>query len=252
MPRIRKYTDEQLIDAIKNSKSWSSVITILGLKAGGGTYVHLQSLATKLNIPTDHFTGRGWNKGGLPFNTNERPLEDYFNGRPIGSSHLKRRLFKEGLKEKRCELCFITAWNGKDAPLELDHINGIRSDNSLSNLRILCPNCHAQTDTYCGKNIQGAVLERGYRADSKSAGRKSVRVRISSALPCLGCGSPTSSPKQRCKNCRVYPTAIDWPSDQQLIYLVQSGNYTQVSLKLGVSSVSVKKRYMKALERTDK
>lgn len=61
-------------------------------------------------------------------------------------------------------------WNGKEAPLELDHINGVRLDNSLKNLRILCPNCHAQTDTYCGKNKQGAVLELEYGTDSKSVG----------------------------------------------------------------------------------
>ncbi len=43
--------------------------------------------------------------------------------------------------------------NGRPIPLELDHINGRRDDNRLDNLRILCPNCHAQTETYRGKNI---------------------------------------------------------------------------------------------------
>jgi heterodisulfide reductase subunit B len=58
----------------------------------------------------------------------------------------------EGLKEHKCECCGIIEWNGKPAPIELDHINGNRRDNSLDNLRVLCPNCHAQTDTYRGKN----------------------------------------------------------------------------------------------------
>ena len=49
--------------------------------------------------------------------------------------------------------CHLASWNGRPIPLELDHVNGRRTDNRLDNLRILCPNCHAQTDTYRGRNI---------------------------------------------------------------------------------------------------
>lgn len=45
-------------------------------------------------------------------------------------------------------------WNGELIPLELEHINGINNDNRLENLTLLCPNCHAQTPTYRGKNIK--------------------------------------------------------------------------------------------------
>lgn len=51
------------------------------------------------------------------------------------------------------ERCGISEWNGVPAPLQLDHVNGDRRDNRLENLRILCPNCHAQTDTWCGRNM---------------------------------------------------------------------------------------------------
>jgi 5-methylcytosine-specific restriction endonuclease McrA len=50
-------------------------------------------------------------------------------------------------------MCDRERWNGLPIPLELDHVNGMRSDNRLSNLRILCPNCHAQTPNYRGRNI---------------------------------------------------------------------------------------------------
>jgi HNH endonuclease len=65
------------------------------------------------------------------------------------SGRLRRRLIRSGVKEARCEMCGLTEWLGRPAQLELDHIDGDRSNNSLANLRMLCPNCHAQTETWC-------------------------------------------------------------------------------------------------------
>lgn len=65
---------------------------------------------------------------------------------------LHKRLLKEGIKEHKCEMCGNTLWNGKEIPLQLDHIDGNPHNHLLNNLRMLCPNCHAQTETYCGKN----------------------------------------------------------------------------------------------------
>jgi len=60
---------------------------------------------------------------------------------------------KEGLKENKCEginniKCGISEWAGMELKCELDHINSDSTDHRLRNLRILCPNCHAQTETY--------------------------------------------------------------------------------------------------------
>lgn len=65
---------------------------------------------------------------------------------------LHKRLLKEGIKEHKCEICGNTMWNGEKIPLQLDHIDGNPHNHLLNNLRMLCPNCHAQTETYCGKN----------------------------------------------------------------------------------------------------
>ena len=65
---------------------------------------------------------------------------------------LKKRLLEDGIKQHVCEHCGLTHWQGMVIPLELHHINGDNRDNRLENLQILCPNCHALTDSYRGKN----------------------------------------------------------------------------------------------------
>ena len=67
---------------------------------------------------------------------------------------MKRIILRENLIEYKCSCCGNQGiWNGKELSLQLHHINGKRTDNELSNLTFLCPNCHSQTDNYCGKNV---------------------------------------------------------------------------------------------------
>ena len=73
-----------------------------------------------------------------------------------------RRLLRLGW-DYHCAECGINEWRGRPLRLHLDHINGISNDNRFENLRLVCPNCHSQTDTYCGRNRkkrQGPVAER--------------------------------------------------------------------------------------------
>ena len=145
------YSEEDLRKAVKTSTSIRQVLEKLDIVPAGGNYQTTNRRIQKLNIDTSHFTGQAWNRGKIigP----KRPIEEYLKENSVVQSfRLKNRLLLEGLKEHKCECCGITEWNGKPAPLELDHINGNHHDNRLENLRILCPNCHAQTDTYRGKN----------------------------------------------------------------------------------------------------
>jgi 5-methylcytosine-specific restriction endonuclease McrA len=65
--------------------------------------------------------------------------------------HLKARLLRDRLKEPLCEECGLFEWRGRPLSLELHHVNGDGRDNRLSNLLLLCPNCHSQTDNWGGK-----------------------------------------------------------------------------------------------------
>lgn len=148
----RKYTDEQLIETIKKCFSFRQVLIELGLNPkGGGNYQVIHNKIKELNIDISHFSGKLWSKGkilGPKIN-----IQDYLNNlKPIQSFKLKNKLIREGLLIPKCSSCELSNWLDKPIPLELDHINGQHYDNSLSNLRLICPNCHALTDNYRGKN----------------------------------------------------------------------------------------------------
>lgn len=82
-------------------------------------------------------------------------LIDYLqNSKNIQSNKVRRKLLEDGYKEYKCEQCGRKTWLGQPIPLELHHIDGDKTHNVLSNFQLLCPNCHAFTDTYRGKNCR--------------------------------------------------------------------------------------------------
>jgi 5-methylcytosine-specific restriction endonuclease McrA len=126
----------------------------LGLVAAGGNYQDLHRRIAELGLDTSHMLGQAWLRGRTNPHVRRRSLDEMLVlGGRVYTNDLKKRLIREGIKEAKCECCGLTEWNGQPIPLELDHINGRRDDNRLENLQLLCPNCHAQTPTYRGRNI---------------------------------------------------------------------------------------------------
>lgn len=147
-----KYTEEQFVEAVKTSTSVRQVLSKIGVKEAGGNYKVAKDKIKRLNLDTSHFTGMGWLKGQTHKHTT-KPIEYYLTEDSYHQSYkLKLRLIAEGIKQHKCEKCGIIEWMGQPTPIELDHINGNNRDNRLENLRLLCPNCHAQTPTYRGRN----------------------------------------------------------------------------------------------------
>lgn len=152
--RSCKWTEKQLVEAVKKSRSVRQVIYALGLIPAGGNYVQIQNRISQLNLSTSHFLGMGWSKG-MPFARKApKTLEKILvKNSSYQSFKLKKRLFGAEIKKKECEEC---GWKkvSEDGriPLELDHINGDRNDNRLENLRVLCPNCHSLKPTHRGRN----------------------------------------------------------------------------------------------------
>jgi hypothetical protein len=164
MPKTKRWTDDQLSSAIEGSNSYRSVLILLGLVPAGGNYEQVKKRAKELGFSTEHFTGRGWNKGKKYSLKSAVPVQELLieNGN-VQSFKLKNKLFIAGLKKPKCEIC---GWCQKSIdgriPVELDHINGNRYDNRIENLRILCPNCHSLQSTHRGKNKKTALQNRNF------------------------------------------------------------------------------------------
>jgi hypothetical protein len=138
-----------LRDAVNASLSLAATLRRLGERPTAAAYARIRHSLSVHGIDTSHFRG----DGGTSLKR-RRPLEEILvDGRLVNSTRLRARLVEEGIKPPECEDCRRSTWRGRPVPLELDHVDGDRTNNRLENLRLLCPNCHALTPTYRGRNI---------------------------------------------------------------------------------------------------
>ena len=139
-----KISKEKIIEVCKTSNSMAHAAAELN--------IHFNTLK-RLAILYDCYTPNQGLKGGNKNTPSKIDLIEILEGvHPHFQTYkLKNRLLKEGVLKNICSVCLIDSWNGKPIKLELDHIDGSRTNHALSNLRLLCPNCHSQTDTYRSK-----------------------------------------------------------------------------------------------------
>lgn len=143
------YKSDDFDILVSNSNNLTDICKKLKLKLTGGNRNTIKKWIEQKNIDTSHFFIKKV-QGKI------KSIEEIFVEHSNSDRRLvKDKLFKLGLKERKCEECEQgEMWRNKKISLILDHINGINDDNRLENLRILCPNCNATLETHGGKNIK--------------------------------------------------------------------------------------------------
>lgn len=141
-----KINETEFRDIVSDSITMAQASTKLGLH-----FNTFKRIAVSLGVYRPNPSGKGLKKD---MSLKSIPLNEILSGKhPSYQTYkLKNRMLKENIIENVCSICGINEWNGKQINLELDHIDGVRSNHNLNNLRLLCPNCHSQTDTYRSKN----------------------------------------------------------------------------------------------------
>ena len=152
----KKEYEKIVCDLVKRCDNINQVCKELGKKQTTANRLLIKRIIEKYKIDTSHFVI------DYAKRTNKKKMDDcdiFVINSSYQTAKLKNRLILKGYKEYKCEMCGRTTWEGKPIPLQTHHINGDNSDNRIENLQLLCPNCHAFTDTYCGKNISKSNLK---------------------------------------------------------------------------------------------
>ena len=153
--RKTKWTDEELSLYVAESFGFSDLLRKLKLSVSSGNYKTIRRRIESLCLDTRHWTGKSQCGDRNPSFRHRIPLEQILveNGFYRNLPRLKQRLIKEGLLENKCAICGLSSvWNNKKIVMILDHVNGESFDHRFENLRLVCPNCNSQIDTFAGRN----------------------------------------------------------------------------------------------------
>jgi hypothetical protein len=222
--RKANWTDAEFKIAVAKSISVAGVLRCIGLVPKGGNYRTVRAKVKELGLSTKHWLGLAHLRGQKRILPKQPLAEVLVENSTYSRACLKARLLREGLLPSVCALCGQTStWFGKPLVLELDHVNGVNNDNRLSNLRLLCPNCHSQQPTFCGANNKG-------------------KTHMDYSWKCEDCGRVVSRDSRWCVSCsRLRSRRVVRPTLSVLLRARKTMSMEAVGRKYGVSGTTIKK-----------
>jgi len=228
-----RFSRDDLGVAVAQSRSVAEALRRLGMCSSGNNRLTFRRYVEEWGVDTSHFDPAAARRAAL--RRPPTPLEEVMvENSTFSRGGLKRRLFDEGLKDRRCEVCGQgEIWRGRRMSLIIDHINGIRDDHRLENLRIVCPNCAATLDTHCGRKNRKPLGPRRCLRCNKEFFPKDQRTRYCSAY--CGCrwdrrGRPRPGARK-----------VERPPYDQLMAEIEATSYLAVGRKYGVSDNAIRK-----------
>lgn len=210
-------TSQEIIDAAAKVRSLAQLLKLLNLRIAGGNYANMKKKLQELNVDCSHWTGQAWSKG-----ERQKDWSQYKK-----ASHCKEHLIKE--RGHNCDICKLSSWLNGPIPIEVHHIDGDRTNNSETNLQLVCPNCHALTSNYRGKNKIPVI--------HKKVNRKTNT--------CIDCNIKVHTNSNRCYKCYFTKRNIESirPTLEQLLIDREEfkNNMTAIGRKYGVTDNCVRK-----------
>ena len=245
---------EKLLELVETSNSIKELVGKIGLNnKSGSNDATVKKCLESHGIDWKPLALKGIKNKGQDFNNLKVPASELFSSNSKhGRSVVRKRVIQENLIPYKCAICGQEPeWNGKPMPLILDHINGVRDDHRLENLRFVCGNCNLQLDTTNGKN--NSKRRKELREQLRKYREANGRTAEGKGICPIGGGEMTYNAKM-CKECRLknplYHGGIKGdkgtkespcPPKEQLTQDILTMSNVQIGKKYGVSDNAIRR-----------